>query len=249
VTDAPHSTRPARPEVLPLGPDGIVLRLGLRVTEAVTAQVQALAARLRARPPDGVEEVATALASVLLRFDPACVSRSDLVAALAPFLDLPADPPPAPILRRWTIPAAFGGEAGPQLADLARKVGIPETRAVEALCASDLAVLAIGFAPGQPYLGLLPPPWDIPRQSELTPQVPAGALVVAVRQVVLFANPSMTGWRQAGLCAFRPFQADRAEPFALRAGDAIRFVPICTSELAALAGGDGLGGARLEPLA
>ena len=246
MTDATQSARPTRPEILPLGPDGIVLRLGLRVTEAATAQVQALAAALRAHPPEGVEEVATALASVLLRFDPARVSRADLIRALDPFLDLPDHPPPPPVLRRWTIPAAFGGEAGPQLADLAQRTGLAEQAAVKALCAADLAVLAIGFAPGQPYLGLLPPAWDIPRQSDLTPQVPAGALVVAVRQVVLFANPSMTGWRQAGLCAFRPFQADRAEPFALRAGDAIRFAPVSASDLAALSGGDGLGGARLE---
>ena len=249
MTDDQQTDTPTRPEVLPLGPDGIVLRLGLTVSETVTAQVQARAARLRDAPPDGVEEVATALASVLVRFDPARVSRADLIHALEPFLDLPACPVLPRLLRRWTIPAAFGAEAGPQLADLAQRAGLSERAAVDAVCAADLAVLAIGFAPGQPYLGLLAPEWDIPRQTALTPQVPAGALVVAVRQMVLFANASMTGWRQAGLCAFRPFQADRAEPFALRAGDAIRFAPVPASDLAALSGGDGLGGARLEPLA
>ena len=249
MTDESEGKTPPRPEVHPLGPDGIVLRLGLRATENVTAQVQALAARLRAAPPDGVEEVATALASVLLRFDPARVARADLLRALEPFLDLPVRPDPPRLLRRWTIPAAFGAEAGPQLADLAARAGLSEHAAVKALCAQDLAVLAIGFAPGQPYLGLLPEAWDIPRQTELTPKVPAGALVVAVRQVVLFANPSMTGWRQAGLCAFRPFDPERAEPFALRGGDAVRFAPVSASELAVLSGGDGLGGARLERLA
>ncbi|MFN4170924.1 MAG: 5-oxoprolinase subunit B family protein [Pseudorhodobacter sp.] len=248
MTEALKDSAATRPEILPLGPDGIVLRLGLRVTEAVTARVQALAARLHAAPPDGVQEVETALGSVFLRFDPARVSRADLLPRLAPFLDLPADPQPVPVLRRWTIPAAFGGQAGPQLADLAARAGLTGQQAVADLCAADLRVLAIGFAPGQPYLGLLPEVWDIPRQSALTPQVPAGALVVAVRQVVLFANPSMTGWRQAGLCAFRPFQADRAEPFALRSGDAVRFVQVDGAALAALAGGDGLGGARLEML-
>lgn len=249
MTDPVQDEPPTRPELLPLGPDGIVLRLGLRASEVVTARVQALAARLRAAPPDGVTEVATALASVLIRFDPARVARADLIRTLEPFLDLPARPDPPRLLRRWTIPAAFGAEAGPQLADLAARTGLSERAAVDALCAADLAVLAIGFAPGQPYLGLLPEAWDIPRQTDLTPQVPAGALVVAVRQIVLFANASMTGWRQAGLCAFRPFDPNRAEPFALRGGDRVRFVPVAASDLSGLAGGDGLGGARLERLA
>ncbi|MBL4916242.1 5-oxoprolinase subunit B family protein [Szabonella alba] len=249
MTDDPQTRSPTRPEILPLGPDGVVLRVALRASDAASARVQALAAALRAAPPQGMAEMATALASVWLRFDPALVSRAEFLARLSPFLDMPADPPPAPVLRRWTVPAAFGGQAGPQLAELAALTGQTEAAAVAGLCAADLRVLAIGFAPGQPYLGLLPPDWDIPRQTALTPQVPAGALVVAVRQVVLFANASATGWRQAGRCAFRPFLPDRAQPFALRAGDAIRFAPVAEAELAALEGGDGLGGARLESLA
>ena len=88
----------------------------------------------------------------------------------------------------------------------------------------------------------------MPRQSGLTPQVPAGALVVALRQLVLFANPSPTGWRWIASCAFSPFRTDRAEPFALRPDDRVRFVPADAQTIATLRANDpnGMGGARCE---
>ncbi|MGA1181499.1 MAG: carboxyltransferase domain-containing protein, partial [Marivivens sp.] len=109
-------------------------------------------------------------------------------------------------------------------------------------------VLAIGFAPGQPYIGLLPDNWNLPRLSQLTPKVPAGALVVAVRQLVLFCNDSTTGWRQIGQTGFRPFWPHSSTPFRLEVGDAIRIEHVSQMDLAALAPErtEGLGGARLE---
>ena len=76
----------------------------------------------------------------------------------------------------------------------------------------EVEVLALGFAPGQPYLGELPGHWALPRRQTLNPQVPQGALVTAVRQFVLFANPSPTGWRQVGRTGFACFRPGAADP-------------------------------------
>lgn len=242
----------AGPEMLPLGRDGVLLRLALRPDPAAMAGVQALRAALTQAALPGVVEIAPALASVLVRFDPARTSRRGIEAALRAFLgdrDWTAAPLPQP-RRRWTVPAAFGGEAGPQLAEAAALAGMSETQAVAELTATPLRVLAIGFAPGQPYLGLLPERWNFPRQRDLTPQVPAGALAAALRQLVLFVSPSVTGWRQLGLTGFRPFRQDRAEPFALAPGDELRLTAVPASELSDLMRDDpdGLGGARCEIL-
>ena len=244
-------TSPLDSKVFPLGPDGVVVRFGLAAEPAAMAAAGVLAAELEREAPVGVVEVVPALASVFLRFDPGLVARGDLVAAgLARAREIAAarPVPPEPV-RRWTIPAAFGGGAGPQLVELARRLGMREEAAVAELCTTSLRVLTIGFAPGQPYIGLLPEGWNIPRLAELTPQVPAGAIAVAVRQIVLFGQPSTTGWRQVGISALRCFRPERAEPMPLRAGDAIRFAPADAAEIEALKGApDGLGGARLEVL-
>jgi allophanate hydrolase subunit 1 len=112
-------------------------------------------------------------------------------------------------------------------------------------------VLTIGFAPGQPYMGQLPPEWNIPRLSQLTPQVPAGALVIAIRQLIIFSAATPTGWRHIGQSAFRLFRPDAARPFALNPGDEVSIRPITAEEYENIRAQDrsGDGGAQIEVLA
>lgn len=242
---------PMTPVALPVGVDGVLIRFSLMPEPRAMAAAQLLAADLDRQPPAGVTEIAPGLVSVLMRFDRDVTGRAALAdTILTRARTIAADPPalPAPA-RRWTIPAAFGGSHGPQLAEVAAAIGQSETAAVTELCAADLRVLAIGFAPGQPYIGLLPEPWNLPRMQALNPQVPAGAIVAAVRQLVMFGAPSATGWRQIAQTGFRTFDPARQQPVPLHPGDAIRYAAVGAGELPALVNAaDGLGGARLEVL-
>ena len=116
--------------------------------------------------------------------------------------------------------------------------------------ARPLRVMAIGFAPGLPYMGILPERWDIPRNTALTPRVPAGGVVVAVRQAIIFPADTPTGWWHVGQTGFRGFRPEAAEPFLLGPGDEVVLRPVPEDELRALlaADPDG-GGATIEPLA
>ncbi len=239
---------PSAAEILPLGQDGALVRFAIVSSPAATGAVQAFKAAIQAADLPGVTQTATSLASVLVRFDPAATTRAAINARLAALLEqrdwMQAEMPA--VRRTWSIPVAFGGDTGPQLDEAAALAGLTPQQAVDELTTADLRVLAIGFAPGQPYVGLLPERWDMPRQPQLTPQVPAGALIVAVRQLVLFTNPNATGWRHIGQSGFRPFSDRRADPFALQQGDAIRLIPVSASEIQTLTANqpDGLGGAH-----
>lgn len=247
--ESPTRPQEAAPEVLPLGRDGWLVRFALVMAPWVPAAVQALCDRAAAEPPAGVEAVSPCLASVLFRYDPDAVDRGEVrrgIEALLQGRDWRAAVPEDPA-RLWHVPVAFGGDHGPDLAEIASMAGIGQEEAARRIAAAPLRVLAIGFAPGQPYLGLLPEEFDLPRMSALNPQVPPGALALAVRQLVLFANASPTGWRQAGRCAFRPFRPGAEDPVPLRAGDALRLAPVSGAEMdALLAAADPAGGARLE---
>lgn len=240
----------SQPEILPLGADGLLLRFATRLEDAANRAVLALAALLESDPPEGVEEVSSALASVYLRFDPDKTSRARLAADLREKLagrDWRALPETEP-KRRWHIPTAFGGAHGPQLAETAALLGMREEEAVADLTAHPVRVLAIGFAPGQPYLGMLPERWDIPRLQELSPSIPASALVTAVRQLIVFSNDTPTGWRHIGQTGFRPFRPEARAPFPLLPGDVLHFEPVSAEEFDRIMTSDseGMGGARLE---
>lgn len=244
MTAAPPDALPA---LLPLGIDGLLLRFGQEFSAAANRAALAFAEAAAADLP-GLVEVVPAPASVLLRFDPLTADVPALTAAARALLasrDWLALPE-APAARRWQIPVSFAPEDAPDLAEVARESGLSPAQVVAAILEARPRILAIGFAPGQPYLGLLPPAFDLPRRSTLR-EVPAGALTVAIRQMVLFANTSPTGWMQLGRAAFRPFLPEAADPMPLRAGDEIRFTALPEGELAALQA-DPLGGARLEVL-
>ena len=122
-----------------------------------------------------------------------------------------------------------------------------EAEAAISLSGARVRVQALGFAPGQPYLGELPEAWDIPRQSQLTERVPQGALVVAIRQFVLFGVSAPTGWQHVGQTAINLFQPKADEPILLRPGDEVQFVATDAASLNNMRS-DPNGGATYETL-
>ena len=238
------------PRVVPMGLGGILVQLSDRLDDAANRRALALAARIEAEVGAGalagVEEVAPSLGSVFLRIDPLRADRATIIGRIGALLKDMAGQGTA-VSRRWTVPVAFGGAGGPDLDAVAAELGCSAQAAVDDLTAQDLRVMAIGFAPGLPYMGILPDRWDIPRKAGLTPNVPAGGIVVAVRQVILFPADTPTGWWHVGQSGLRAFRPGAADPFAFRAGDSVRLRAVGPDELQALREADPEGGgARLE---
>jgi KipI family sensor histidine kinase inhibitor len=231
------------PVIVAQGVTGIVVRFSDRLTEAGNRATLAFRDAVEAAEIDGVEECASALGSVLVRFDP-LQSSFDLVAGQLRKLldqnDFYAAPLP-PNRRLWRIPAVFGGVYGPSLEDAATRAGLTTEEAIHDLTSSRLRVMALGFAPGQPYLGELPEPWNFPRLQDLI-NVPEGAIAAAIRQLVLFANDSPTGWAHVGQTAFRCFRPEDERSIPLRPGDEVKFDAITPEAFEALRARDPSGG-------
>lgn len=237
------------PRIDPVGLDGIVIRFADHLNESANRAALALRAYLEAESWEGIEESATSLVSTYLRFDPLHLALETLCARVQSVLaERDWYDAPLPEGRRFLrIPTLFGSELAPQLNEAAEAAGMSEEEAIHDLGTARLRVSTIGFAPAQPYLGILPPAWDIPRQSALTDQVAAGALVVAIRQLVLFSNATPTGWRHVGQSHARLFRPDSETPFMLRPGDEVQFPAISreTFEHLRAAGTDGIEAAAL----
>lgn len=226
----------------PLGVDGVHLRFGTGLSAAANQAALAFRAALEADPTPAMQETAAGLISVYVRFDPSLIGYDEMAAHLSRRLshrlsarDWGGGCATALAVqgRRWRVPVVFGGAQGPDLDALAAdRLGMDPAAAVASLTGQSLRVQAIGFAPGQPYLGQLSPEWDIPRRSDLTPQVPAGALVVAIRQVVIFSVPSPTGWWWIGRTGLDLFRPDRDPPFLLSPADELCFFAVDEDEMA-----------------
>lgn len=241
---------PIFPQIRTAGVDGLLISFAATLSEPANRAALALRAAIEQAGWDGVEETATSLVSVYLRFDPLWTDHAALSALVAPLLASQDWYQAAlPFGRRlWRIPTVFGTDLAPQLAEAAAAAGLSVPEAVATLSQTQVRVQNIGFAPGMPYLGELPEAWDIPRQTVLTDKVPEGALTVAIRQMVLFSVSTPTGWRHVGQTAFRPFRPDSDTPFVLRPGDEALFVPTDPVRLANARASGPDGGATSEAL-
>ncbi|NIZ14627.1 allophanate hydrolase subunit 1 [Phaeobacter sp. HF9A] len=238
------------PRVALTGFDGIVVRFADSLSEPANRAALAFRAALERAGWSAVLETSTSLVSTYLRFDPLGCDHARMQAQVETLLaehDWYAQPLPEG-RKLWRVPTVFGGDLAPQLPEAAARAGLSADEAVRQIAETRLRVQTIGFAPGQPYLGELPPAFDIPRQTDLTPQVPEGAVVVAIRQIVLFSVSTPTGWRHIGQTRFRLFRPDAPDPFVLRPGDEVLFDPIPPEHYAALAAAGPDGGARWEAL-
>ncbi|MEL7179990.1 MAG: carboxyltransferase domain-containing protein [Pseudomonadota bacterium] len=235
-------------EIRPLGVDGVLVRFARTLTEEANARALSFRALVEEAAITGVTDAASSLVSVRVGFDPELTSRYAVTKALSSLINTDEATVAGP-RRLWRIPAAFGTDFAPQLSEAATLAGITPAQAVADIAATQVCVIAIGFAPGQPYLGMLRDHWNIPRQTELTKALPQGALITAVRQLIIWAADAPTGWRHIGQTAFRVYMPEKLTPFAFEPGDAVQFQPVSDTDFRAIqANKDTNGGAICEVL-
>lgn len=130
-----------------------------------------------------------------------------------------------PESREIAIPVIYGGEAGPDLGEVARHCGLTEKQVVELHSSVEYVVWFLGFQPGFPYLGGLPEQLAMPRRAEPRLQVAAGSVGIGGAQTGVYPLATPGGWQLLGRTPLALFDAQRKEPALLRSGDRVRFVP------------------------
>lgn len=211
---------PSRPMIVPLGDSGVLVRFGGQLDDAANRAALAFAQKLAVEPIFGVGEVVPSLVSVLLRYDPLAISFTGLTGEIQVRVSGPAAELPA---RRVDIDVRFGGEAGPDLVEVAALVGMDAAGFVAAHNEASLRVLTTGFAPGFVYCGFHEEKLVVPRRAEVRPMVPAGSVLFAAGQTAIAATDIPTGWHVIGRTEFRNFDPKCDPPTQLLAGDLLCF--------------------------
>jgi KipI family sensor histidine kinase inhibitor len=128
------------------------------------------------------------------------------------------------------IPICYGGVHGPDLLDIAKRINLSPEEVIARHSQSSAMVYMLGFAPGCPYVALLDPVFAIPRRDTPLTAVPAGAVVVANRQNLIYPSTLPCGWHLLGATPLKMFDVNRDPPVLLTAGDHLKFVPICDEQ-------------------
>ena len=213
-----------KPRVTAFGESALFVELGDVFDESLAAWARALADEWPLGP------AVPAYASVTATFDPDAVDPESAERRMRELVErgpaVRSDPASAVRTagaeRVVEIPTRYDGE---DLADVAQLSHLSVEELIAVHSEREYTAIFLGFLPGFAYCGRLDPRVIAPRLERPRERVPAGAVAVADGQTGVYPFASPGGWRLIGATDLIMFDAHRAEPATLRAGDRVRFVP------------------------
>ncbi len=137
--------------------------------------------------------------------------------------------------RQVEIPVCYGGKHGPDLAEVAKKIGISEQEVIQIHTRPGSMVFGLGFSPGHPYIGVHDALFALPRRDVPRIAVPAGSVAIANCQSTIYPALLPGGWHILGATPLKLFDLNRTQPSLLLPGDQVRFVAISEQEYDQLA--------------
>jgi inhibitor of KinA len=215
--------------IVAAGDSVLIVELEERIDPAINAKAIAVAEAVQARRLPGVLDVVPTYRSIAVYFDPL---RTDY-DALHALLEREADEASGDAVSGRTpvrIPVCYGGDLGPDLEALAAFASMRADEVVSLHCARIYRVFMLGFVPGFAYMGIVDERIAAPRHATPRVRVPAGSVGIAGVQTGIYPAETQGGWNIVGRTAVKPFDAARAEPFLLKAGDNVQFYPIDRAE-------------------
>lgn len=223
------------PRFLPVGDAAITVEFGNKVDPGLNDKVIALDIALAAAELDGIRETVPSYRSLLVCYDPLEISFHSLVAELHGLVSrLPRMPANRSTL--WTVPVIYDQPYAEDIPEVARRVGLSEEQVAAVHSAAEYHVYSIGYAPGMPYLGGVPPALHISRRELPRPQVKPGAVMIGGVQAAIVPTEVPSAWYILGQTPLRPFDLRRQDPFLFRPGDRVRFRRVDKPEFNRLSG-------------
>jgi KipI family sensor histidine kinase inhibitor len=223
----------AFPPIVPLGESALLVTFGDRIDRSLNARAREFADAVRAaraaNPAIGAP--VAAYASVLVPFDALAMDFEAARATVATLLgsspgDAGGAAPVEPPGQTREVHVRYGGDDGPDLADVAALNDLSVSNVIDLHAATTYDVFFLGFAPGFAYLGTLPEKLRTPRLDRPRERVPAGSVGIAGEQTGVYPFALPGGWRIIGRTDALLWAPDRDPPALLRPGDRVRFVPM-----------------------
>ncbi|MCL2757076.1 MAG: 5-oxoprolinase subunit PxpB [Coriobacteriia bacterium] len=201
------------------------VEFGDEISEELSSKVASLVALLDEERPLGLIELIPSYRCVMVEYDPLLVDAGQMLELLADCARR-AQGRVATVGRTVEIPVCYGGQYGPDLADVAVETGLSEQDLIAMHSAGDYLVHMMGFTPGFAYLGGMDKRLACSRLSTPRTSVLPGSVGIAGEQTGVYPLATPGGWRLIGCTPLKLFDASSASPFLLSGGDRVRFVSI-----------------------
>ena len=208
-----------------VGDRGLLVEFSAEIDLETNQKIHAFSKSLDNPLPEGVIEIIPSYRSLVLVYEPLVVDLQELKKILTSlYRDLESTPISNPEIVE--IPVCYGGEFGEDLEQVADHNGLSAEEVIRIHSETIYPVYMIGFTPGFPYLGGLSAKIHTPRLATPRTTVPAGSVGIANNQTGIYPIASPGGWQLIGRCPYKIFDPLRPNPFLVKAGDHLRFIPV-----------------------
>lgn len=220
------------PQCTPLGATGLLARFGDAIDRDLSLRIASVVDHLDESPTHGLADLVPAYTTLIVLFD-ANDTDSDTIATVITNAWCEASDNPVSDNEQYeefTIPVVYGGEAGPDLDDVAANAGLSPDEVIQRHADVTYTVGALGFAPGFAFLIGLPSELETRRRSSPRTRVPAGSVAIGGAQTGIYSLSTPGGWSLIGRTPRVMFDPAQESGDELRPGDRVRFEPLSVSD-------------------
>lgn len=223
--------------ILTLGDSAVAVEFGqaidLDINKHVTALRNVLNAQMESGELNGIIEMVPTYCSLMIVYNPLVLGYDELTTrlqGLTESLTIAADGERDIV----EIPVCYGGEYGPDLAEVAEVHGISEDEVIRRHATVEYPIYMLGFVAGFPYLGGMDDSIATPRKKSPRLKIEAGSVGIAGGQTGIYSVESPGGWQIIGRTPLKLYDESKDNPVLLSAGQYIKFKPISEAEYKAM---------------
>ena len=215
--------------ILTAGDSSILVEFGKEISPEINRKIAATVQLMREQHIEGVVDIIPAFCSLLINYDPRVISYEEMKQRMQDLIKVDAKAE-AGRKRVFEIPVCYGGEYGPDIANIAKNAGLSEKEVIEIHSSRDYLIYMLGFLPGFTYLGGLDERIHTPRLATPRIKINAGSVGIGGSQTGIYPLDSPGGWQLMGMTPVKTYDPEREVPILVEAGDYIRFVPVTEGE-------------------
>jgi KipI family sensor histidine kinase inhibitor len=215
--------------ILTAGDSSLLVEFGHEISPEINRKISSTVQLMKEQHIEGIVDVIPTYCSLLVNYDPLVIGYKDLKNRLEGLVkvDVKSGEGKKTIVE---IPVCYGGEYGPDIANIAEHAGLTEEEVIKIHSSKDYLIYMLGFLPGFTSLGGLDERIHTPRLASPRIKIRAGSVGIGGSQTGIYPLDSPGGWQLMGMTPVKTYDPDREVPILVEAGQYIRFIPIDEAE-------------------
>ncbi len=215
--------------ILTAGDSSLLVEFGNEISPEINRKIAAAVQLLREQHIEGIVDMIPTYCSLLINYDPRVLSYEEISERVRGVVKMETWAG-SQKKKIFEIPVCYGGEYGPDIANIAQHAGLSEEEVIQIHSSRDYLIYMLGFLPGFTYLGGLDERIHTPRLANPRLKISAGSVGIGGSQTGIYPLDSPGGWQLMGMTPVKTYDPNREVPILVEAGDYIRFVPISEAE-------------------